>query len=39
MAGHPDAHAVIARLHDVGKDKDGFYTSDRPRSASPLALI
>ncbi|MFY8151812.1 MAG: hypothetical protein ACOVOI_06965, partial [Hyphomicrobiales bacterium] len=39
MAGHPDAHAVIAKLHDAGEDKDGFYLVIDPGQRRPLALI
>lgn len=39
MAGHPDAHAVIAKLHDAGEDKDGFYLVIDPGQRRPLAPI
>ena len=39
MAGHPDAHAVIAKLHDAGEDKDGFYLVIDPGQRRPLATI
>ena len=39
MAGHPDAHAVIAKLHDAGEDKDGFYLVIDPGLRRPLASI
>ncbi len=39
MAGHPDAHAVIAKLHDAAEDKDGFYLVIDPGQRRPLAPI
>ncbi len=39
MAGHPDAHAVIARLHDAGEDKQGFYLVIDLGQRRPLAPI
>lgn len=39
MAGHPDAHAVIAKLHDAGEDKDGFYLVIDLGQRRPLATI
>ncbi|GJD97654.1 AAA domain-containing protein [Methylobacterium iners] len=39
MAGHPDAHEVIAKLHDAGEDKDGFYLVIDPGQRRPLAPI
>lgn len=39
MAGHPDAHSMIAKLHDAGEDKDGFYLVIDPGQRRPLAPI
>ena len=39
MAGHPDAHEVIAKLLDAGEDKDGFYLVIDPGQRRPLAQI